>query len=572
MINRTSIAGTVNHLLKLLPGHITVWHRGAILYATEPNPSNSLNHWPIVQAAREQHEAILISAPRQHQLCQECPRCSDCSLALELFIPFRLNQQMSGGICYQFTATAANLLQTNLNAWLEHLKDYTRHIELLIEDATKRHRELLKTQQLTYLLNLVPEGVVLLDEHANITAYNEMANLHELTSLLQPLKHHNPASELPATLSLPNSAGEIQLKGKSFYYNKRFIGALYHTQKSAPLLKEKAKPSKQTIMPSIIGNNPAIQKILDIIKQVARSDSTILLRGESGTGKELFAQAIHELSPRAHKPFVAINCAAIPEHLLESELFGYEEGSFTGAKKGGKPGKIELANHGTLFLDEVGDMPLALQAKLLRVIQEKSIERVGGSHPIPINVRLVAATHRNLEEMIGQGTFREDLFFRLSVIPIFIPPLRQRPEDIELLLNYFLRKYCISLRKPFKIFSYGSLQRLMSYSWPGNIRELENMVEYLVNIHAQDVINAEDLPLNISRSSPAEEAPPTMRTMPLAAKPGHGSRSQRSRDELIELLNRYGWDTAGKRETAAALGISLATLYRRLHKYKIKES
>ncbi|WP_459910493.1 sigma-54 interaction domain-containing protein [Desulfotomaculum defluvii] len=405
-----------------------------------------------------------------------------------------------------------------------------------------------------------------MDEQREISTMNEQAEKFNLPHYLHNKKNLKIFNTPGNTIKLAESPVQVQVK--NFYHNKKFIGALYHSQNviSANPTPQRVPPPPE--LPKIIGKSPALQKIISMVKQVASSESTVLLRGESGTGKELFAHSIHELSLKSNGPFVAINCAAIPEALLESELFGYEEGSFTGAKKGGKPGIIELANNGTLFLDEIGDMPLTLQAKLLRVIQEKSIERVGGSHPISINVRLVAATHRNLEEMIEIGTFRGDLFFRLNVIPIFIPPLRQRPEDIELLLHYYLRKYCLMLRKPFKILSYAALLQLLRYNWPGNIRELENMVEYLVNIHNQDIITPEDLPTNIQQLT--QEKNQQVSNPDPALLPGK-NKGQRSRQEIIDSLNCYGWHTEGKKRAASALGVSLATLYRRIKKYKIKE-
>ena len=216
-------------------------------------------------------------------------------------------------------------------------------------------------------------------------------------------------------------------------------------------------------------------------KTIARGDSTVLLRGETGTGKEMFARAIHEASPRAARMFVPINCAAIPDHLLESELFGYEEGAFSGAAKGGKKGLFEYAAGGTVLLDEVAELSSPLQAKLLRVLQDGKVRRVGGTKEINVNVRLMAATHRNLEDLMVRGLFREDLYYRLNVIPLFLPPLRERPEDIPLLVDLFLRRFAARMKKPVPLVGEVAMAKMIRYAWPGNIRELENVVERAVN-------------------------------------------------------------------------------------------
>ncbi|MFD3157970.1 sigma-54 interaction domain-containing protein [Haloimpatiens sp. FM7330] len=233
----------------------------------------------------------------------------------------------------------------------------------------------------------------------------------------------------------------------------------------------------------IIGISPQLNKIIEGSKQIADSPSTVLITGESGCGKELLAQAIHNESSRKTGPFIALNCGAIPKNLIESELFGYEGGTFTGAKKGGRAGKFELADGGTLFLDEIGEMPLEMQVTLLRVLQEGCIIRVGGKNPIPINVRIIAATNKNLKEEIKKGTFRSDLFYRLNVIPLKLPPLKDRIGDVPVLIDYFLNMKSKKLHKPIPHISQKLYKKMLSYCWPGNIRELENCVENIVNLN-----------------------------------------------------------------------------------------
>ncbi|WP_456473189.1 sigma-54 interaction domain-containing protein [Desulfolithobacter sp.] len=244
----------------------------------------------------------------------------------------------------------------------------------------------------------------------------------------------------------------------------------------------------------IIGRCEKMQRLFDLIGKLAEDDqSTVLIQGESGTGKELVAKAIHAHSPRSKKNFVPVNCAAIPDDLLESELFGYTKGAFTGANTA-KTGRIEYADGGTLFLDEIGDMKPVLQAKLLRVLQEREFEPVGGLKPIPVDVRIVAATHRNLEELVNEGQFREDLYYRLCVIPVSIPPLRERREDIPVLLEHFIRTIGKNRKHPLKGFDRSAMEALMTYHWRGNVRELENLVQHMTILHAGKVVSLTDLP------------------------------------------------------------------------------
>jgi DNA-binding NtrC family response regulator len=254
--------------------------------------------------------------------------------------------------------------------------------------------------------------------------------------------------------------------------------------------------------PQIVGEDPQLKQVSLALHRAAATDTTVLLEGESGTGKELFARALHALSPRADGPFVAINCAAIPETLLETELFGHEKGAFTGASAR-KPGKFELAHRGTLFLDEIGELPLSLQPKILRALEEKQFERVGGTLPLKVDVRVVAATNRHLKAAVAARQYREDLFFRLSVFPIVIPPLRERARDIITLARYFIDRFCRELNKPPLGLSPSAEQELLAYPWPGNVRELQNCIERAAILTEGDTIHSRHL--NLSFRAPAVE-------------------------------------------------------------------
>ena len=263
------------------------------------------------------------------------------------------------------------------------------------------------------------------------------------------------------------------------------------------LLKEELAQRRGA--PQIVGEDPGLKQVSVALHRAAATDATVLLEGESGTGKELFARALHALSPRADGPFVAINCAAIPETLLETELFGHEKGAFTGAAMR-KPGKFELAHRGTLFLDEIGDLPLTLQPKILRALEEKRFERVGGTSPLQVDVRVVAATNRNLRAAVAARQYREDLYFRLSVFPITIPPLRERPADIPMLAKYFLDRFCRDLNKKPLTLAPSAVEELLAYAWPGNVRELQNCVERAVILTEGDTIHARHLSLSFRQS------------------------------------------------------------------------
>jgi DNA-binding NtrC family response regulator len=247
---------------------------------------------------------------------------------------------------------------------------------------------------------------------------------------------------------------------------------------------------------NIIGNSPAIQPIFSRMEKILHTDSTVLILGESGTGKELVARAIHFNGSRKEKPFIAINCGAIPAELLESELFGHVRGSFTGAVAD-KPGKFEVANKGTIFLDEIGTMPLHLQMKLLRVLQEQEVERVGSTHKTQLDVRVISATNTDLDERVRQGDFREDLYYRLNVIPILLPPLRDRREDIPLLAKHFLKKICIDMNRPQLDLSQEAIRAMEGYRWPGNVREMENVIERAIALSDSEIIDSSDLPSRI---------------------------------------------------------------------------
>lgn len=313
----------------------------------------------------------------------------------------------------------------------------------------------------------------------------------------------------------------------------------------------------------IKGNGPAISQAIRIARRVAATDATVLISGESGVGKELFAHAIHRASGRSDQAFIAINCGAIPAALFESELFGYQGGAFTGADRKGKPGKLELAHKGTIFLDEIGELPLEMQVKLLRVLQERQFYRVGGTEPIQVDVRIIAATNRNLEERVAQGEFREDLFYRLNVVAIEIPPLRDRVEDIPELVQLFAREIAFQYGKPVPNFDPEVMVTLMNYSWPGNIRQLRNMIERLVILTEDDRIRRGHLP-------PSIQVPRLESETSISSQPHFSTNEKRNESELQVIQNALKTTYGNKTAAAKLLGISRGTLYNKMRKYGLK--
>ncbi|MFT4579258.1 MAG: DNA-binding NtrC family response regulator [Nitrospinales bacterium] len=363
-------------------------------------------------------------------------------------------------------------------------------------------------------------------------------------------------------------AVEAMEQGVFDYFNKpldisEFRVVIRRGLERAFMQKEVSRLQESVGFDHILGQSQAIRDVIDRVRKVADSDVSVLIRGESGTGKELVAQALFSHSHRHSGPFVKVNCAAIPQELMEAEFFGYEKGAFTGAHKQ-KRGKFELANHGTLFLDEIGDMPLVTQMKILRVIQESEFERVGGEESIPVEFRLISATHKDLEKAVADGDFREDLFYRLNVVSVVLPPLRERKEDIPLLVNHFLDIYRKKFKKELEAFSKGGMESLVLYSWPGNVRELENVIQRCLVLSYGKIMKNKDLLEVYPNLAEAGQQVPT--------GPGLQNKlealvSGAEEKLILEALQEENWK---RQETADRLGISRKSLHNKMKKYGIE--
>jgi DNA-binding NtrC family response regulator len=324
-----------------------------------------------------------------------------------------------------------------------------------------------------------------------------------------------------------------------------------HRSLRAENLRLKRSLEAASAPPPLVGGSAAMKHVLELVTTVAATDATVLVTGESGTGKELVARAIHAHSARRYSPMVVVNCGALPDGVLESELFGHEAGAFTGARARHK-GKFEAAEGGTIFLDEIGDVSSHVQVELLRVLEEKIVTRVGSNTPVPVDFRVVAATHRNLEARIAEGTFREDLFWRLNVFTIEIPPLRDRPEDIPLLAEHFLGRFAAAMSRRSMRFSPAALEALRRYPWPGNVRELQNAVERAVVIGTGPALEVGDLPVHVVAES---------------GKPGPGSLAEVEKAHIQAVLETAGWNIS---RAARVLDVDRVTLYNKIRRYELK--
>ncbi|MGB9809771.1 MAG: sigma-54 interaction domain-containing protein, partial [Caldanaerobacter sp.] len=450
----------------------------------------------------------------KHPICSSCEEQKNCKEELELCIPIRNGEKIIGilGMSIFNEDTKIEFLNKQ-----EDFKNFEKRFSELI--TTKINEKKLgvmieyRSSELMTLVNSINEGIIILDSQNRVVTVNkylkEKLNVSEKTpvtsifpvKMLQELEKKNFEGEV----------GPVEIKGSKFVINSspillkgKSVGTVLVFSDFSKMQESVYKASKMSeivTFDDIVGESDAIKYAKSQAIQIADSEIPVLLLGESGTGKELFARAIHFQSSRKNEIFMPINCGAIPETLIESELFGYEKGSFTGANVTGKIGKFELAKDGTIFLDEIGDLPLSMQVKLLRALEEKEIVRIGGYTPIKVNPRIISATHKDLYQMVLEGKFREDLFYRLNVVPIVIPPLRERGYDIIILANYFLEKFNKIYGKNIKGFSKESEKLLLSYPFPGNIRELRNLIEYAVNFESKDYISPETINQRLYRKT-----------------------------------------------------------------------
>ncbi|HAW0902341.1 TPA: sigma-54-dependent transcriptional regulator [Escherichia coli] len=517
----------------------------------------------------------VVTQSRFDPLCEGCDSKENCREKAFLGTPVILQDRCVGVISL---IAVTHEQQEHISDNLREFSDYVRHISTifvskLLEDQGPGDNI---SKIFATMIDNMDQGVLVVDDESRVQFVNNQTALKTL-GVVQNNIIGKPIRFRPLTFESNFTHGHMQHIVSWDDKSELIIGQLHNIQGRQLFLMafhqshtsfSVANAPDEPHIEQLVGECRVMRQLKRLISRIAPSPSSVMVVGESGTGKEVVARAIHKLSGRRNKPFIAINCAAIPEQLLESELFGYVKGAFTGASANGKTGLIQAANTGTLFLDEIGDMPLMLQAKLLRAIEAREILPIGASSPIQVDIRIISATNQNLAQFIAEGKFREDLFYRLNVIPITLPPLRERQEDIELLVHYFLHLHTRRLGSVYPGIAPDVVEILRKHRWPGNLRELSNLMEYLVNVvPSGEVIDSTLLPPNLLNNGTTEQSDVTeVSEAHLSLDDAGGTALEEMEKQMIrEALSRHN----SKKQVADELGIGIATLYRKIKKYEL---
>ncbi len=516
----------------------------------------------------------VVTQSRFDPLCEGCDSKENCREKAFLGTPVILQDRCVGVISL---IAVTHEQQEHISDNLREFSDYVRHISTifvskLLEDQGPGDNI---SKIFATMIDNMDQGVLVVDDESRVQFVNQTAL--KTLGVVQNNIIGKPIRFRPLTFESNFTHGHMQHIVSWDDESELIIGQLHNIQGRQLFLMafhqshtsfSVANAPDEPHIEQLVGECRVMRQLKRLISRIAPSPSSVMVVGESGTGKEVVARAIHKLSGRRNKPFIAINCAAIPEQLLESELFGYVKGAFTGASANGKTGLIQAANTGTLFLDEIGDMPLMLQAKLLRAIEAREILPIGASSPIQVDIRIISATNQNLAQFIAEGKFREDLFYRLNVIPITLPPLRERQEDIELLVHYFLHLHTRRLGSVYPGIAPDVVEILRKHRWPGNLRELSNLMEYLVNVvPSGEVIDSTLLPPNLLNNGTTEQSDVTeVSEAHLSLDDAGGTALEEMEKQMIrEALSRHN----SKKQVADELGIGIATLYRKIKKYEL---
>ena len=516
----------------------------------------------------------VVTQSRFDPLCEGCDSKENCREKAFLGTPVILQDRCVGVISL---IAVTHEQQEHISDNLREFSDYVRHISTifvskLLEDQGPGDNI---SKIFATMIDNMDQGVLVVDDESRVQFVNQTAL--KTLGVVQNNIIGKPIRFRPLTFESNFTHGHMQHIVSWDDKSELIIGQLHNIQGRQLFLMafhqshtsfSVANAPDEPHIEQLVGECRVMRQLKRLISRIAPSPSSVMVVGESGTGKEVVARAIHKLSGRRNKPFIAINCAAIPEQLLESELFGYVNGAFTGASANGKTGLIQAANTGTLFLDEIGDMPLMLQAKLLRAIEAREILPIGASSPIQVDIRIISATNQNLAQFIAEGKFREDLFYRLNVIPITLPPLRERQEDIELLVHYFLHLHTRRLGSVYPGIAPDVVEILRKHRWPGNLRELSNLMEYLVNVvPSGEVIDSTLLPPNLLNNGTTEQSDVTeVSEAHLSLDDAGGTALEEMEKQMIrEALSRHN----SKKQVADELGIGIATLYRKIKKYEL---
>ncbi len=561
---RPSLERMMDSIAIALKADLAIFDNDANLFYCTPTyikKKGRAVHIPSIQEVLDMG-SVIVNKPGEMLSCIGCRFKDNCPSTVEILSCIKMQGQTLGVVAItSFTKEGHNRISNNLDSYQDTITEISYLIGDMVLNKSGNSMSTTMEKLIEGVLNMSQSPMMLCDANGVITEFNQHA-----VQMLSFCK----LSTASLMSILPKDCVQMILNGASLH-EKDFVFAGYRGKISNDIIKIDHRvigiivkindisynDNKAENLKRIIGSTPETEQIHHMIQKLSSSPTPVLITGETGTGKELVARSIHEQGNRSAYPFVAVNCAGIPETLFESELFGYEEGSFTGAKKGGKIGKMEMAQGGTLFLDEIADMPLSIQPKLLRVLQEYELERVGSTKKIPLNIRIIAATNGNLPKLIEEGKFREDLYYRIAVINLELPPLRQRKSDIVPIAKNYLELLKSKLSTPATDFSPEVIKFFETYYWKGNVRELQNVVEYAANMADESVIKLCDLPPKLLSQISYTETP--------ECKVG------KREDDLLEikkLLDKYGSTLNGKKQIAQTLGISLRTLYRRLDKLK----
>lgn len=519
----------------------------------------------------------VIENPGKHILCKNCTNENNCLEHMEIAAPIYYKKIIIGVIgLICFNQQQKEYILSHLENLVQFVMQIAEFISAKMYEVDEKDLNIGRTKLFEELLDNTKEGIIIIDSNNKIKYLNSYGKY--ILKLKEDYKNEQLLINSTETIDEYNNIFKIKIRDNRYILLGKLIPISSLVKDYDRVLMFKVhKDNEETNevnnkwgfikLDNIIGKSEAILNIKSKIRKISTFNSTVLLNGESGTGKELIARAIHSESNRWDKPFIAINCGAIPENLLESELFGYVKGAFTGASVTGKVGKFELANGGVIFLDEIGDMPLSLQVKILRVLQERKFARIGSNKLIDLDIRVVTATNKDLKKMIKENLFREDLYYRLNVIPLEIPPLRDRENDIELLFMYFIEKFNRDFNKNVYTVDENALHEINSYPWPGNIRELENVVEYIMNLVGdKGIVTKSILPESIVDYNGKYKIKENTKNMQLDEN--IKSLKEIEREYIISVLDKYGYDVIGKKKAAKKLGIGLATLYRKIGELK----
>lgn len=559
---RSKLMEIIIPISKLIHMEIAIFDESAKIVCTTPvykKIKGTSVHVPSINEVLEKGN-VLVTSPGKMESCFGCRFVENCPSKLEILTSIHVDSVTPAVISITSFDKDDAAIMKNIKYYIETLDLISGLIEkFLVNVVSEKENEIIMYSGLgnssdNYMITNT-EGRVLFNGLDQNKFNVNCAPDNNLSFWLDPeIVSTINKSRTVLTINATVINEEMKVSSIPIMKKNKVLGYKLFFSNKGP---DYPANGRNEALESLISVSESMSELKNTITRISKSSSSVVIYGETGTGKELIAKSIHQLSPRKNEPFIALNCANIPEQLFESELFGYEDGTFTGAKKGGKHGILEQANGGTVFLDEISELPLFQQAKLLRFLQERTVTRLGGTYPYPVDVRIICATNKDLQEAIEKGTFRKDLYYRINVIKLKVPSLRERRDDIPYLAEHFINLYKGSINSRVVGISKDAKKDLLSYDWPGNVRELENCIECALNIEPTEFIDSPSLPLE--KTSAIMSSPESVLKV--------------SEAKIInDFLNQYGWSKNGKEKTAETLNISVRSLYRKIKEYELKDN